>query len=625
MAEGPDTIIERLGRIAPFDELARASLDALGPEAVRHRFAPGTAVMAEGEAGRAVHVVLRGTVRLVEAESHATLRHRHAGEVFGHYTLLRGPSSPYGAECVGDCEIVTIPGAAMARLFERHPAFAAWFEADVRRFERELGAFDDVAGHRFLFGQRLGELARAPAPGLAATATVREAARRMAEARTDHVVVLGEDGGVLGVLTTDDLRDRGAEGAPLDRPIGEVARRDVARLRARASVAEGLMEMERHGLRHVLLLDEAGGLAGVIGDVDLAHAALASPHLLRERVRHAEDGAALAALRRRADRAIVALYRRGVRAGDLLRINTRFNDALAARAIELSAATLSEAPAGLRWCWLSLGSEGRGEMGLKTDQDNAIVHAGGDGRADGWLAALAERANATLAEAGIALCDGRVMAREAEMRHDLDGWRRAIERWTANADDARLLWIAALADRRPVAGDRALAAALGSVLAETLAAHRSFLRVLAREALALSVPLRRFPLRRLRGTRSTAGPVLDVKRQGTQLVTDAARLFCLDAGWFEETSTRARLDHLAAGAPPLARLAAETAVAADVLTDLRLGWHVEQVGRGETPSDRMPLAGLGETRERLLLGAYETVEDLRLRLRHHFGLDVRGA
>ena len=116
------------------------------------------------------------------------------------------------------------------------------------------------------------------------------------------------------------------------------------------------------------------------------------------------------------------------------------------------------------------------------------------------------------------------------------------------------------------------------------------------------------------------GPSLHLKRQGTHPVANAARLLCLEAGWLGEGGTAERLARLAAGEPTLGATAREAAVAYGVLADLRLGWQAEQSARGEPLSDRMPIALLGDTRRRLLLSAYETVEELRTSVRLRFGL-----
>lgn len=91
--------------------------------------------------------------------------------------------------------------------------------------------------------------------------------------------------------------------------------------------------------------------------------------------------------------------------------------------------------------------------------------------------------------------------------------------------------------------------------------------------------------------------------------------------WLEQTDTLSRLAYLAENVPELKETANEAVVANSVFSDLRFDWHMEQVVRGEQPSDLIPISEVGETRKRLLLGAYETVEEIRFRIQQQFGMD----
>ena len=621
--------LDRLRRLAPFDGLPETSIRALADAVRRRAFAAGATVIADGAdpLRSPTFAILSGRVRLVETERRTTIRHLRPGEIFGHFALLHGLPPPYRAEVSHAGELLEFERGALLAAFERHPVFAGWFRADLRRFERELGAFDDVAGGRFLFGQRLGELERAEVPSCDARSSIRAVAREMSERDRDCALVV-EAGRAVGLVSDADLRDRVvAGGLSAERPVREAMDPDPPRIRARASVFEGMMAMERHGRRHLVLLDEAGVPGGVLSDTDLARTLLSSPAALRRRVVRAGSAAELRELRGAADRMIVTLFRRGVRAEDLLTINTRFNDALTERVLGIAAAGLSAPPGRLRWCWLALGSEGRGEMGLRTDQDNALVHACPAGSsaatirtADAWLGELAATANALLDAAGIAFCDGGIMAREPPLRRDLAGWAEAMRAWMSDPDDVRLLRIGALADARPVHGDATLWVGLRDRLRAALDERPGFLRTLAREALVPELPARRFPVPRLKGAPSGQdGPTIDLKRHGTHPVVNAARLLCLETGWLDRSATGERLEHLTGSGPALGAVAREAAIAWAVLADLRLGWQVEQVDRGETPRDVMPLARLGQTRTQLLLGAYRSVEGLRDALRLRFG------
>lgn len=616
-------IIARLRHVTPFDSLPESSLLELCSTATLHSLAAGERIIDDDRltAATSVFVILSGRVRLVESEQQMTVRHLRAKEVFGHFAMLRKMPPPYRAEISRLAEILEISHSALQTLFTRHPVFAAWFQADLRRFEREMGAFDDVAGSHFLFGQRLVELDNVSVPVCEPDMSIADVARIMSR-RDSDCMVIQEDDRPVGLISDADLRDQVvATGLSTDSPVSAIMKPDPLTIRARASVFEGMMAMEDRNWRHLVLLDDAGALQGVISDTDLARVLLTSPTALRRRIDQADNAHELHKLRKAADQMIVTLYRRGVRAEDLLQINTRFNDAMTVRILDIVCKALDAPPADLSWCWLSLGSEGRGEMGLRTDQDNAIIYdCQSPDTADAWLARLAQQANQLLGEAGIAVCEANIMASNGMMRHSLEGWKNVVQEWMSDADEVRFLWTSALIDCRSVYGAGNLCSELKNELVQIIQDRRHFLATLAREALEPSLPLRHFPSLRLKGYNDGRGAALNLKLHGTHLITHAARLFCLDRGWLDRTSTTERLAWLRDNDSQLHDTAQESIVAYGLLVDLRLSWHVDQTSRGEALSDSMPLVKIGETRKRLLIGAYQTVEEIRGRIRAQFGI-----
>lgn len=595
---------------------------------------PGSTITVDGQS---IVVILAGRVRLLDNEQEQTVRLLNRGDIFGHFALIRDMQVPYTADVSEAVDLLRISKIALLPLFKTHPFINAWFHADLRRFERELGAFDDAAGSRFLFGQRLRDLEHGHTPQGDVNDSIRTIAQQMSAHQCDHVVITDADNRPLGILSDRGLRERVvATGHAVDSPVADVMRRDFLTIDARASVFDGLLAMEQQGWNHLVLLNDDGILQGVLSGTDLARTLLASPSALRHRINQAESGSQLRELRRAADQIVITLYRRGVRADDLLKMNTRFNDAMTRRVLALVERELPAPPVELTWCWMSLGSEGRGEMGLLTDQDNGIIYECQNlEAADEWLGQLAERSNNLLHAAGINLCDGGIMAKESAMRHNLENWKVAIEQWLENPDDVRMLWVSALYDARHLHGDKQLFNSLQHQLSELISQRRHVLRVFAREALQPELPFRRFPGLRLRGNRSDQGPSLNMKRQGTHLITHATRLLCMNThlsardqqasehtatGAIEHSSTTDRLQWLGESQPDLQHLAQEALIAYGVLVDMRLSWQIHQASRDDPLTDVMPLAHFGETRQRLLLSAYQTVEEMRLRIQYQFGV-----
>jgi CBS domain-containing protein len=249
------------------------------------------------------------------------------------------------------------------------------------------------------------------------------------------------------------------------------------------------------------------------------------------------------------------------------------NDVLTRRLLALGQARLGRPPCD--YAWLALGSHGRGEQVLSSDQDSALAYADDSEQAREYFGELAVLVVQALARAGLPLCDGGYMATSwcrplAELRAMFAGW---VDRPEPEA----LLRAEVFLDVRPVHGALAV-----DVLDRTLVVGglRGPFRVqMARAAVTFRPPLTVF------GRLRTVDQSLDVKRAGTAAIVLLARLYAL-AGQSAARSTLARLT-AAVDAGTLSRPDAEQLAAAyRLLTGLRLRHQVAQVRRGR-PADNL--------------------------------------
>jgi CBS domain-containing protein len=264
------------------------------------------------------------------------------------------------------------------------------------------------------------------------------------------------------------------------------------------------------------------------------------------------------------------------------------NDRLVRRLLGLVELELGPPPC--PYAWLALGSHGRGEQVLSSDQDSALAYA--DGAPDAavpYFAALSETVVQALARAGLPLCSGGFMA--TQWSRPLGELRAMFASWVDSPEPAALLSAEVFLDVRPVHGELDVAV-LDRVLVR--GGGRGPFRVqMARAAVAFRPPLTRF------GRLRTDDGMLDVKRAGTAAIVLLARLYALAGG----ASARTTADRLAAAADAgtLSRSGAASLVDAyRLLTDLRLRSQVAQVVAGRAADNRVPVDALPEAqRERL--------------------------
>ena len=379
---------------------------------------------------------------------------------------------------------------------------------------------------------------RAPVSCEAST-SVRAALARMSAAGVGTIAVVDGECRPIGIFTLTDLLERVVLPAvDVGVPVASVMTPAPGAVDEEATAQEALAVMAAKGY-HQLVITRAGVLVGVVSERDLFALQRVSMQYVMEGVRGARDVAALG--RAAVDIVTFAdnLLAQGAAAESLTRTIASLNDALTVRLFELLAP--ARELAGIDWCWLSLGSEGRREQTIASDQDNALVFAAGGAEVEPTRARLlrfAATANAALSRLGFPLCSGDIMARNPAHCLSVEEWRLRFAGWMREPSPEALLAANIFFDFRALGGNAALAEELRRWLVDVAPANRLFLRLLAANALAAEPPLG--VVRSFLTADGPHGGTLDLKTHGTRIFVDAARAFALAFG-IAETGTAARL------------------------------------------------------------------------------------
>ena len=381
---------------------------------------------------------------------------------------------------------------------------------------------------------------RAPvtcAPGT----TVRQALEVMREQRIGSMVAADAAGRPLGIMTLHDVLARIAiPQIDLDQPVINVMSTRLSILPPQALAHEAALMMAREGFRHVLVVENER-LVGLVSEKDLFALQRVGLRQLGAAIRHADTATVLqqsaADIRRMAHN----MMAQGVAPEQLTQFISAFNDLLTARAVELECKSSGLLGTSLHdgLCWMALGSEGRFEQTLNTDQDNAIIFDVPQGMTADQvrekLLPVAKRINETLALCGYPLCSGEVMACNPKWCLSLDEWKSAFSGWISGGSPEALLHASIFFDFRALYGARHLAEDLRQWLARVASENTRFLHLMAENAL-----FNRPPLGLMRDFVVGKENTLDLKVNGITPFVDAARIFGLAAG-VTHTNTIQRL------------------------------------------------------------------------------------
>jgi CBS domain-containing protein len=574
-----------------FEEAARAADVAYHPA--------GTwLARAGGRPLEHLYVIRKGSVRL--ERDGQTLQVLEEGEIFG-YTSLLARKATLDVQVEDDLVAFRIPDEVFQALM-RDARFASHFADAVSERLKASLAQSPVATFRPDLGLEVGQIVRDPPVWVDAGATVGEAARAMRAAHATAVLVRGAR---PAIVTDRDFRNRVlAEGLGPETPVSAVATSAPRAVGADTRIHEAWTALLDAGGHHLPVVHD-GEVVAVLGATDLLRCTAQGPMAVLRRVERLSTHGALPGYAATVAEMAAALLGGGLDATQIAGFVARLNDTLVGRIVRMAEADLGPAPA--PWAWLALGSEGRTEQTLLTDQDNALVHA--DGAEPEWYAAFAERVNADLEVAGFPRCGGGYMAR---------GWTAPISEWAARfagwidapSPDA-LLHAGIFFDFRRVAGGLDLGP-LDAVLA-TAPRKPPFLRFLAKAALDFHPPASL--LLRLKGSSS-----VDLKAHGIAPVVFLARCYGLEDGGAPR-STLARLEAAVRAGNLAEDVFAEVAEAYRFLVGLRLRLQLRSVAAGGPARSAVAPGELGALERTRLKDALRAVRALQESGALHFRTD----
>lgn len=591
-----------LRQTAPFGALPQALFDEAARAAdVAYHPAGTWLARAGGRPLAHLYVIRKGAVRL-EREGQS-LQVVEEGEVFG-YTSLLARKATMDVLVEEDLVAFRIPDEVFRGLLRDAPFASHFADALSERLKASL-AQSPVATFRPDLGLEVRQIVRDPPVWVDAGATVGEAARAMRAANATAVLVRGAP---PAIVTEKDLRNRVlAEGLGPDTPVAGVGRPAPMSVGAETRIHEAWTALLDAGGHHVPVVRD-GQVVAVLGATDLLRCTAQGPMAVLRRVERLSSRASLPGYAATVAEMASALLAGGLDATAIAGFVARLNDALLARIVRLAEADLGPAPA--PWAWLALGSEGRAEQTLLTDQDNALVHADGVApEAAGWYAAFAERVNADLEAAGFPRCAGGYMARG--WTAPLSAWAERFAGWIDAPSPDALLHAGIFFDFRRVAGGLDLAP-LDAALAAA-PAKPPFVRFLARAALEFRPPAP--VLLRLKGTGA-----IDLKAHGIAPVVFLARCYGLEAGGAPR-GTLARLEAAVRAGNLAEGVYAEVAEAYRFLVGLRLRLQLRSVAAGAPAGSTVEPSRLGALERTRLKDALRAVRDLQDTGALHFKTD----
>lgn len=263
----------------------------------------------------------------------------------------------------------------------------------------------------------------------------------MTRKEKDIVFVVNNDV-IVGVISESDLKNRVlAKNLELQKTALEIMSAPVVTLSEKALSYQAVLKMKTKHVSHLAITNESGKIYGELKEQDLLHIQTNTISNLIYEAENARDVRELKAIHSKLPILVNALIEGSTKTRNITSIITSLADGITRRIIALAIEDVGTPPCD--FAFITMGSEGREEQTLKTDQDNAIVFAdqknGDTEHVHRYFRQLGEKISIDLDTVGYAFCDGNIMAKNPKWVQPLAVWKEYFTTWINSSDPESIL------------------------------------------------------------------------------------------------------------------------------------------------------------------------------------------
>lgn len=505
--------------------------------------------------------------------------------------------------------------AAVSELIASNATFGALLFSDLGQKLSALSQRQSEHEMQSLTLARVEEAFVRPAHVVDAQTDIVSVVKVFQEQRTTNVLVRDarSEPPRLGMFTTTNLQRAILDGRSLHTlAVGDLACFSLVTVQPSDQLGDAMALMLRRCVHRVVVMD-GERVQGVLESLDLFSFLANHSHLVMVQIEHAQSLQDLNAAAGQITRMLGLLHRNGTRVSLIAKLVQQLN----ARLFECAWQMIAPPDLVANSCLFVMGSEGRGEQLLKTDQDNGLLWRDGyTPPAD--LAEICQRFSSALADFGYPECAGHIMVNNPEWRDNMSSFARRTREWLILPDADSLMKLAIFMDAHAVCGDADL---LEQVRTGVLGLAPDNQAVLGRFASAITMFGSSQGWWNRLFSRSDAGQQLDLKKEGIFPLVHGVRSLAL-AQRLVATSTAERIEVLVARRVIDAKLGAELTESLYFFMGLKLRAGLTELDTGRAVSGQVDVLRLSTLDRDLLkdtLGAVKRFKDV---LRQKFQLDA---
>mgnify|MGYP003584443113 CR=1 FL=1 len=596
-----------LARLAPFNQLPEPELENMAATLRADFFQPGEILLDVGEMPACLYIVMDGLVREMDGE--VTVSFYTAEDAFDARALLEGAAKRrFVVEQPTRC--LQLPRPLFLRAVQTYPQWVTFYS---QKISQRLAALQQPAEEtEQLAAFTVAKIRDAyihPPTFVSADTSIHEAALTMKAHKTNSLLV--KRGDETGIITATDLREAAIiERQSVDAPVGPLASYELIGMAPDDFLFNALLRMTRHNINR-LVIREGSAIHGVLEHIDLLSYLSNHSHLIALQIDRANSKDDLQWASRDLVNVVRDLYAKGIKIRYIMQLVSELNKKLLRKLFELLAPPELLADC----CLLVLGSEGREEQVLKTDQDNALILR--DGFDPTGLEQITQEFTSGLIEFGYPRCPGNIMVSNPYWTKSVAAFKEELFQWIVYPKRDSFLQFAIFCDATAVTGDDNLLKHVKDRMYHLLSDHQSFYSQFAKATVAFETPLGFFTNFVLEKNRDE----LDLKKGGIFPIVHGVRSLALEYR-LPQTNTVDRITALGQRNLFQASFSSELIEAFTYMSALRVKAGLQKTTQGLPQDNYLNPNELNKLERELLRDSFKIVNEFKKFITYHFKLGM---
>lgn len=354
-----------------------------------------------------------------------------------------------------------------------------------------------------------------PVPTCNLNLQVSEAVTMMAKENSEAVLLTIDSGKEIGIVTLTDLKNRVlTKEADLKASVYNFMSSPLISINLSSSIYDALFKLSEKNVHHLLVRNEESNIVGIINSGDLQKAFHLTYLFFIKKIQDAGSIIELKSAHSQAVFMVKALIEENRGASEITRMTTIIADAVLNRTIQLVIKGTGEPP--VPFAYITLGSEGRKEQTLSTDQDNALIFEDTSPEnfesVQQYFISLGTKVSEALDIIGYRFCKGNVMAKNPRWCQPISAWKKYFTDWMTKAEPQDLLDLKIFFDFRFAYGSSELVDELHEQVHHLTSVSGSFFAYMAESILQTQIPEGAQKLKSVFDIKMLMLPIVDLSR-----------------------------------------------------------------------------------------------------------------